>query len=416
MSQANIPNITPTITVSLEDSFNLLLASIALEELGVSHIINAEAEKLQFVLGTLPGLSSPATISDLLAINSSIKQTLIETIKHELTLEQKLEAVLNTPLKGATGATGVTGPAGMTGATGITGAAGPTGLTGATGATGNTGTTGATGNTGSLGLTGSTGNTGTTGLTGSIGNTGVTGLTGVTGITGATGAIGTTGATGATGLTGNTGVTGVIGETGLTGLTGATGPTGVCTCVAGPTGATGIGITGATGATGATGTTGVTGATGATGSTGATGATGVNLTTNNGYFSTVNSVMIASGAPIPLDTNITLNGTSITHDPGSTNILLAPNETYYITYRTKAELTTAGNIIGHTALTLNGTVIPGTDSQMQSLPNAPQGITSLISNTIINTSGGAPSVLNLVNLEAVTRRFDITTVTVVKLA
>lgn len=61
-------------------------------------------------------------------------------------------------------------------------------------------------------------------------------------------------------------------------------------------------------------------------------------------------------------------------------------------------------------------VIPGTDSQMQSLPNAPQGITSLISNTIINTTGGAPSVLNLINLEAVTRRFDITTVTVVKLA
>lgn len=62
--------------------------------------------------------------------------------------------------------------------------------------------------------------------------------------------------------------------------------------------------------------------------------------------------MIASGAPIPLDTNVTLNGTSITHTPGSTDILLAPNETYYITYRTKAELTTAGNIIAHTALTL----------------------------------------------------------------
>ena len=53
MSQANIPNITPMISITTEETIPLLLASIALEELALAHIMNAEAEKLQFVLGTL---------------------------------------------------------------------------------------------------------------------------------------------------------------------------------------------------------------------------------------------------------------------------------------------------------------------------------------------------------------------------
>ncbi|MED0970835.1 hypothetical protein [Bacillus paramycoides] len=71
MSQANIPNITPTITLSRDDAINLLLASIALEELGLSHIINSEAEKIQYTIGTLPGLSGTVSISDILSINQS---------------------------------------------------------------------------------------------------------------------------------------------------------------------------------------------------------------------------------------------------------------------------------------------------------------------------------------------------------
>ena len=44
-----------------------------MEELGLSHILNAEGEKLQYILGTLPGLSGPpATVSDVLAANESV--------------------------------------------------------------------------------------------------------------------------------------------------------------------------------------------------------------------------------------------------------------------------------------------------------------------------------------------------------
>ncbi|TVX94076.1 hypothetical protein [Paenibacillus agilis] len=98
MSQANIPNITPTISITIGDSVNLLLASIALEELALAHIINAEAEKIQYVLGTLPGtsgLSPAATLSNLLAIDRSVERTLQEVIKKEILLQIKLDNIVN---------------------------------------------------------------------------------------------------------------------------------------------------------------------------------------------------------------------------------------------------------------------------------------------------------------------------------
>jgi hypothetical protein len=95
MSQANIPNITPAITVDRDDAINLILASIGMEELGLSHIINAEAEKLQYVLGTLPGSKPPfrPSFSDLMTVNRSIIDTLKEVRKKEAVLSNKLDLV-----------------------------------------------------------------------------------------------------------------------------------------------------------------------------------------------------------------------------------------------------------------------------------------------------------------------------------
>ena len=37
-----------------EEALTMIIASIAMEELALSHILNAEGEKLQYILGTLP--------------------------------------------------------------------------------------------------------------------------------------------------------------------------------------------------------------------------------------------------------------------------------------------------------------------------------------------------------------------------
>ncbi|MGE5370997.1 MAG: hypothetical protein ACM3QZ_03305 [Solirubrobacterales bacterium] len=96
MSFPTIPNINPSINITAEQAVNLLLASIAFEELGLAHIINSEAEKIQFVLGTLAGqtISEPPTLGALLSIDQSVEDILRTVIKHQMLLEFKLEDLL----------------------------------------------------------------------------------------------------------------------------------------------------------------------------------------------------------------------------------------------------------------------------------------------------------------------------------
>ncbi|WP_263706280.1 hypothetical protein [Shouchella tritolerans] len=96
MSQPIIPNMTPNISITRNDAVNLLLASIAFEELGLAHIINAEGEKIQYALGTLPGISGPkdVTLQDLLAVNESTRSMLETVLRKEMVLESKLRNAL----------------------------------------------------------------------------------------------------------------------------------------------------------------------------------------------------------------------------------------------------------------------------------------------------------------------------------
>lgn len=92
MSMPTIPDINADIKISREDVVNIIVASIAMEELALAHILNAEGEKLQYVLGTLKG-SDPdqVTVCDIMAVNKDIEKTLRDVIKTEMLLQFKLE-------------------------------------------------------------------------------------------------------------------------------------------------------------------------------------------------------------------------------------------------------------------------------------------------------------------------------------
>ena len=184
MSMPTFPQNDPPL--SREGSLNEIIASIAAEELSLSHILNAEGEKLQYVLGTLPGLDEAASLDEVLQINQSVKDTLSGIMEQQMMLSAKLSAALKSPTipgpAGPAGPAGPTGPAGAVGAAGAAGPAGPAGAAGATGADGPTGPAGATGPAGPTGATGPRGVTaegearnGVTGPTGAIGPTGPTG-------------------------------------------------------------------------------------------------------------------------------------------------------------------------------------------------------------------------------------------------
>lgn len=85
----------PDATFIRDQALNLLLASIAYEELGLSHIINSEGEKIQRAVGTVPNQGALATsIQDLLDINASVLAMLEAIQETETTLMGKMSAVL----------------------------------------------------------------------------------------------------------------------------------------------------------------------------------------------------------------------------------------------------------------------------------------------------------------------------------
>ena len=227
MSIPNFPDISPDIT--REKALTMILASIALEEVGLSHIINAEGEKIQYVINDLQkNTGDSATIEDILCVNKSVESLIDVLMQLQIFLKNKMERVLDVMCEeiGPTGPAGATGPAGQTGATGPRGPKGIKGETGPAGATGPKGSTGAQGPVGPTGATGSIGATGATGATGAKGDTGTQGPIGPIGSTGATGSVGPAGATGPKGEIGPQGPIGPTGATGATGSTGATGPKG----------------------------------------------------------------------------------------------------------------------------------------------------------------------------------------------
>jgi hypothetical protein len=86
MSMPSI-NINPDIT--LETAITNIIASIALEEAGLSHILNAEGEKIQ------AALKLNYTIDDLVAINNSVQGLAASVAEIEDSLQGKLSDSLD---------------------------------------------------------------------------------------------------------------------------------------------------------------------------------------------------------------------------------------------------------------------------------------------------------------------------------
>ncbi len=95
MSMPQFPDADIDVSLTRYQTINLLLASIAYEELGLAHLINSEAEKIQYILGTLhEGVKPPTTLEGILKLNASVQQTLKEIIKTQMMLEFKMEEAI----------------------------------------------------------------------------------------------------------------------------------------------------------------------------------------------------------------------------------------------------------------------------------------------------------------------------------
>ena len=96
MSMPKFPSDTGSLTK--ENVLNQILSSIAMEELGISHLLNAEGEKMQYILGTLEGVTPPvipATIEQVLQANQSIQKLLGTIMMQQVFLKAKMSDVLD---------------------------------------------------------------------------------------------------------------------------------------------------------------------------------------------------------------------------------------------------------------------------------------------------------------------------------
>ncbi|MEG0598465.1 MAG: hypothetical protein RSE09_04980 [Oscillospiraceae bacterium] len=80
----SMPVIVPGTTTTTQ-AINDIIESVALEETGLSHILNAEGEKIQKML-SIPGV----TADQLLAVNASVQATVDAVTKLNMVLQSKL--------------------------------------------------------------------------------------------------------------------------------------------------------------------------------------------------------------------------------------------------------------------------------------------------------------------------------------
>ena len=92
MSMPNIPDINASISITRDDALNVILSSIGMEELSLAHLVNAEAEKIQFALGTLETANGEAaSLEEIMKVNTASNKMLRDVIKNQMLLGMKME-------------------------------------------------------------------------------------------------------------------------------------------------------------------------------------------------------------------------------------------------------------------------------------------------------------------------------------
>lgn len=79
----SMPVIMPG-TVTRDQAISDIIESVALEQTGLSHIINAEGEKIQAAV-------AGGTITQMMEVNSSVQSMLNSIMRLEVVLQSKLE-------------------------------------------------------------------------------------------------------------------------------------------------------------------------------------------------------------------------------------------------------------------------------------------------------------------------------------
>ncbi|MEG1892097.1 MAG: hypothetical protein RR301_11795, partial [Clostridia bacterium] len=77
-----MPVIVPG-TVTLEQAISDIIESVALEQTGLSHILNAEGEKIQAAV-------AEGSIAEMLSVNSSVQSMVNAVASLEMVLQNKL--------------------------------------------------------------------------------------------------------------------------------------------------------------------------------------------------------------------------------------------------------------------------------------------------------------------------------------
>lgn len=78
-----------------DEVINDLFESIAIEELAIGHLINAEAEKIQWSIGQLNNDFIELDLTEIVAIQRQIERVLKVATKFQMLLQFKLENIID---------------------------------------------------------------------------------------------------------------------------------------------------------------------------------------------------------------------------------------------------------------------------------------------------------------------------------